>query len=118
MIRVVQRQHDESFLRIAWDPRISVRDSATTDTEARAIFFSHDIGSLAEQYIDGLIKLSQHRVTLFVGGFPEASYISTLLGHTLSGGCFTSYTMVSDPDIIFQFQSRIVDGALGHDGIA
>jgi hypothetical protein len=48
MIRVAQHQRGGSFLRIAWDPGISVGDSATVDMEARASFFSHEIGSLAE----------------------------------------------------------------------
>jgi hypothetical protein len=38
MIRVAQRQHGGSFLRLAWDPGISIVDSSTTDTEARASF--------------------------------------------------------------------------------
>jgi hypothetical protein len=33
MIRVVQRQHGGSFLRLAWDPGILVLVSSTTDTE-------------------------------------------------------------------------------------
>jgi hypothetical protein len=58
MIKVAQHQRNGSFLRrIAWDPRISIGDNATVDMEARAIFFSHEIGSLAEHYIDDLIKL-------------------------------------------------------------
>jgi hypothetical protein len=69
----------------------------------RASFFSHEIGSLAENYIDGLIELLQHRVALLVGGFQEASYVSTLSDHALSGGCFTSYRVVWDPGIIFSF---------------
>ena len=68
MIRVVQHQHGGSFLRIAWDPKISVRDSVVVDMERRDSFFLHDIGSLAEQFLDGLIKLLQHRVALLVGG--------------------------------------------------
>jgi len=48
IIRVAQNQCDGSFLRIAWDLGISVGDSATFDTEAKAKFFHHEIGSLAE----------------------------------------------------------------------
>jgi hypothetical protein len=33
MIRVAQRQHGGPFLRLAWDPGISILDSSTADTE-------------------------------------------------------------------------------------
>jgi hypothetical protein len=48
MIKVVQHQCGDSFMRIAWDLGILVGDSATFDTEAKAKFFHHEIGSLAE----------------------------------------------------------------------
>jgi hypothetical protein len=38
MIRVAQHQHGGSFLRLAWDPGISVLDSSTIDTDERASF--------------------------------------------------------------------------------
>jgi hypothetical protein len=57
MIRVAQHQRGGSFPRIAWDPRISVRDSVTVGMEARANFFLHDIGSLEEQFVDELIEV-------------------------------------------------------------
>jgi hypothetical protein len=59
MIRVAQRQHGGSFLRLAWDPGISVLDSPTADTEARASFFFHEIGFLVEQFFGVLIELLQ-----------------------------------------------------------
>ena len=43
IIRVAQNQCDGSFLRIACDPRISVGDTATVATEARAGFCQYVI---------------------------------------------------------------------------
>jgi hypothetical protein len=63
MIRVAQRQHGGSFLRLAWDPGISVLDSSTTDTKTRVSFCFHEIGSLVEQFFEGLIELLQYRVS-------------------------------------------------------
>jgi hypothetical protein len=103
MIRVAQRQHGGSFLRLAWDPGISVLDSSTADTEARASFFFHEIGSLVEQFFEGLIELLQYRVALLIDSIQEASYVSTLSDHALSRGCFTSSKLVWDPGIIFSF---------------
>jgi hypothetical protein len=48
MIRVAQHQCGGFFIRLAWDPEISILDDSTTDTEVRANFFFHDIGSLEE----------------------------------------------------------------------
>jgi hypothetical protein len=53
-MKVVQHQHGGSCFRIAWDPRILVRDCEVVDTEARANFFLHEIGYLAEKLLDGL----------------------------------------------------------------
>jgi hypothetical protein len=103
MIKVAQRQHGGSFLRLAWDPGISILDGSVADTKARASFCFREIGCLAEQFLEGLIELLQHRVALLVGSFQEASYVSTLPDHALSGGCFTSYRVVWDPGIIFSF---------------
>jgi hypothetical protein len=50
MIGVAHRQHGGSFLRLAWDPRISVLNSSTTDTETRVSSCFHEIGSLTEQF--------------------------------------------------------------------
>jgi hypothetical protein len=75
----------------------------TVDTEARSNFFLHEIGSLVEQFLGGLIELLQHRVALLVSIFQETSDVSTLPDHVLSGGCFTSYRVVWDPSIIFSF---------------
>jgi hypothetical protein len=55
MIRVVQRQHGGSFLRLDLDPKISILDNSVADTEARASFFFHDIGYPIEQFFEGLI---------------------------------------------------------------
>jgi hypothetical protein len=60
MIIVPQHQCCGSFLRIAWDPWISVGYSATVDTKARASFFLREIGSIEKQFLDGLIELLQH----------------------------------------------------------
>jgi len=57
MIIVAQHQHGCFFLRIVWDPGISVGYNAVVDTEARATFFLHEIGSLVEQFLDALIEL-------------------------------------------------------------
>jgi hypothetical protein len=54
MIRVAQHQRGGSFMRISWDPRISVGDNVVVDTEVRANFCSHEVGSL-----DELIELLQ-----------------------------------------------------------
>jgi hypothetical protein len=105
-------------MRLAWDPRISVLDSSTADMEARANFFFHEIGSLVEQFFEGLIELLQYRVSLLSDSFQEASYVCTLSDHALSGGCFTSSRVVWDPGIIFSFSPGSVDGASGCDGIA
>jgi hypothetical protein len=64
MIRVAQHQHGGSFMRLAWDLGISVLDSSTANTEARANFFFHEIGSLVEKFLEGLIELLQYRVSL------------------------------------------------------
>jgi hypothetical protein len=69
IIRVVQHQHGGSFLRIYWDPRISVGDSATVNMEAKASFFFHEICSLEEQFFDGLVYLLQQKLALLVCGF-------------------------------------------------
>jgi hypothetical protein len=53
MIRVEQHQHGGPFLRLAWDPRISVVDSSTADMEVRANFFFHEIGSLKSSSLMG-----------------------------------------------------------------
>jgi hypothetical protein len=111
MIRGALHQRSGSFPRIAWDPRISVRDSVTVGMEARASFFLHEIGSLEEQFVDELMKLLQHRRALLVGGFQETSYVSTLPNHAMSGGCFTSYKVVWDLDIISSFS---LDQSMGH----
>jgi hypothetical protein len=103
MIIVAQHQRGGSFLRIAWDLGISVGDSAVVDTEASARFCLHEIGSLAKQFLGGLIKLLQHQVALLTGSFQETSDVSTLSDHVLSGGCFTSYRVVWENGIIFSF---------------
>jgi hypothetical protein len=48
MIRVAQRQHGGSFLRLAWDLGIPLLDYSIADTEARVSFFFQEIGSLVE----------------------------------------------------------------------
>jgi hypothetical protein len=103
IIRVEQRQHGGSFLRLAWDPGISVLDSSTTDTETRVNFCFHEISSLVEQFFEGLINLLQYRVSLLSDSIQETSYVITLSDHALSGGCFTSSRVVWDPGIIFSF---------------
>jgi hypothetical protein len=57
MNRVVWHHHGGSFLRISWDPEILARDNATVNTEVRANFYCHEIGSLEKLYIDGLTEL-------------------------------------------------------------
>jgi hypothetical protein len=57
MIKVAHHQHDGSFLRLSWDLGTSILDSSTIDTEARADFYFHESGSLAEQFPDGFIEL-------------------------------------------------------------
>jgi hypothetical protein len=116
MIKVVQQQHGGSFLRLAWDPRISVLDNST-DTEVRAIFCFHEIGSLVEKFFEGLIELLQYRVSLLSSSIQEASYVHTLpdpierrMLHIFQGGLGPWYH--------FQFQSGSTDGASGCDGIA
>jgi hypothetical protein len=69
----------------------------------RVSFFSHEIGSLTKKLFEGLITLLQYRVSLLSGSIQEASYVRTLSGHALSGGCFTSSKVVWDPDIIVSF---------------
>jgi hypothetical protein len=103
IIRVAQHQHGGSFMRITWDPGISIGDSVVVDIEVRASFFSHEVGSLVEQYIDELIELLKYRVALLFGGFQEASYVSTLPCHALSRGCFKYYKVIWDLGIIFSF---------------
>jgi hypothetical protein len=50
-------QHGGPFLRLAWDPRISILDYSTTNMEVRISFFFHEIGSLVDKSFEGLIKL-------------------------------------------------------------
>jgi hypothetical protein len=57
MIRVAKHQRGGSFLWIDWDSGTSVGDSVAAHTEARASFFLHEIGSLAEKFLGGSIKL-------------------------------------------------------------
>jgi hypothetical protein len=73
MIGVAQHQRGGSFMRI--DSDLGIGDSAVVVTDPRANFFSHEVGSLAEKYIDELIELLQHRVALLARGFQEASYV-------------------------------------------
>jgi hypothetical protein len=82
-----------------------------THMEARASFFLHEIGSLEEKFLGGLIELLQHQVALLVGIFQETSDASTLPEHVLRKGCFTSYRVVWDPLIIFSFN---VDQSMEH----
>jgi hypothetical protein len=103
MIRVMQRQHGGSFLRLSWDLGISLLDNSATNTETRVGFCFHEIGSLAEQFFEGLIELLQYRVALLSDNIQQVSYVRTLPDHALSGGCFTSSRVVSDPRIIFSF---------------
>jgi hypothetical protein len=60
VIIVEQHEHGGSFLRLAWDPHISVLDSSTVDTEVRANFGFHEIGSLVENFLEGSIELLQY----------------------------------------------------------
>jgi hypothetical protein len=117
MIRVAQHQRGGSFLRIAWDPEISVGDSATVDMEVRASFFLHEIGSLAEQFLGGLISCCNTKWPYLWVVFrrPRMSVhyrprLEWRMFHLLQGGLGSWYH--------FQFQSGSVDGAPGHDGIA
>jgi hypothetical protein len=118
MIRVVQHQHGGSFLRLAWDPGISVLDSSTTDTEARASFFFHEIGSLAEQFLEGIDRVVATPSFFTCWQFSRGLLCQYLtrprlerrMLHILQGGLGPWYH--------FQFQFGSVDGASGCDGIA
>jgi hypothetical protein len=103
MIGVAQRQHGGTFLRLARDPRISVVDNSAADTEARAIFFFHEVGCLVENFFEWLTELLLYRIALLIDNIQEASYVSTLSGHALSRVCFTSSRVVWDRGIIFSF---------------
>jgi hypothetical protein len=68
-----------------------------------SVFFFHEIGSLVEQFFEGLIELLQYRLFYLSSSIQKVSYVSTLSDHALSGGCFTSSKVVWDPSIIFSF---------------
>jgi hypothetical protein len=103
MIGVARHQHGGSFLRLAWDPRISILDSSTINTKTRVSSCFNEIGSLTKQFFKGLIELLQYRVALLSSRVQEASYVRTLPDHALSRGYFTSSRVVWDPGIIFSF---------------
>ena len=71
-------------MRLPWDPRISIVDSLAVDTEERASFFFHEIGSLVDNFFKGLIELLQCRVSLLIRSIHEVSYVSNLPYHALS----------------------------------
>jgi hypothetical protein len=110
MIRVVQHHHGGSFLRLAWDPGITLFGSSTTDKDERASFYFqeftpvvHWIGFLEEKFSEGLTEFLQYLIALLIGSIQEASCVSTLQDNALSRGCFTSSRLVWDPGIILNF---------------
>jgi hypothetical protein len=111
MIRMAQRQHGGSFMRLAWDPVISILVSPIADTEIGSNIFFHAIGSLVEKCFEGLIELLQYQVSLLIGSIQEVSCVNTLSDYALSGRCFTSPKVVWDPGIIFNF---ILVQSMGH----
>jgi hypothetical protein len=110
MIRVAQRQHGGSFLRLVWNPGITLFGISTTDRDGRASPYSqefvlmvHWVGSLEEPFSEGLIKLLQFMISLLICSIQMASCVSTLQDSALSRGCFTSSKLVWDPGIILSF---------------
>jgi hypothetical protein len=110
MIRVAQRQHDESFLVIAWDPGILWVDSLAASTDGReSCYFQEPIhmakwisflgGTFYEEYTES----SQYLVSLLIGGLQGAPGVSTLQDNIVGGRCSTSFRMVWDPGIIISF---------------
>ena len=74
MIRVVQRQHGGSFLRLTWNLGITLFGSSTTEKDERANFYFqeftpmvHWIGFLKEQFSEGLTKFLQYLIALLIG---------------------------------------------------
>jgi hypothetical protein len=96
MIRVVQREHGGSFLRLASNHGIMLFDSSTTDKDERANFYFqefsplvHWIGFLEEQLSKGLIEFLQYLIALLIDSIQEA-YCVSLQNSASSRGCFTS----------------------------
>jgi hypothetical protein len=110
MIRVAQHQHGCSFLRLAWNPGITLFGNSATDKDETASFYFqeftlvvHWIGFLKEQFSEWLTEFLEYLIALLIGSIQEASCVSTLQDSALSSGCFTSSKMVWDSGIILNF---------------
>ena len=103
MIRVAQRQPSGLFLRLTWDPGISLLDNLVANIEVAASVYFHEIGSLVGQSFERLSELLQHPDALLIDCIEEYSYVSILLDQVSSGGCFTSFRLVWDLGIISSF---------------
>jgi hypothetical protein len=109
MIRVAQHQHGGSFLRLSWDPGITLFSSSVTDKEERRFYFQefttgvHGIGFLEEKFSEELTEFLQYLIALLIDSIQEASRASTLQDNALRRGCFTSSKLVWDPRITLSF---------------
>jgi hypothetical protein len=126
MIRVAQLQHGRSFLRLAWDPGITLFSNSTTDTKESRCYFQefttrvHGIGFLEEQFSEELTEFLQYLIALLTDSIQEAPRASTLQDSALIRGCFTSSRLVWDPGITLSFNlvqlvDRMVEVALLED---
>jgi hypothetical protein len=69
MIRVAQHQHGGSFMRLAWDPGITLFSSSTTDIEERVLlsgvyYWSAWDWFSREQFSEELIEFLQYLISL------------------------------------------------------
>jgi hypothetical protein len=85
MIKVAQRQHDGSFLVIAWDLGILWVDSLVVGIDWRASCYFQDpipmekwIGFLGGIFYEGWTESSRYLITLLNNGLQEVSCVSTL----------------------------------------
>lgn len=96
---VVQHRHHGLFLGLDWDHRIVVLDNTVANIEVRAIFCSHEVVFLVEQFPQGLIQLLPYKGVLLIGSIQEDPYV--LQDYVPSIRYFTLLQVVWDIGIIF-----------------
>jgi hypothetical protein len=104
VIRGMHHQHEDSPLRLAWDPGIAVVDRMTTDTGGIASLHSPEftprvrrIGRLEERSPEESVVFQQLMIAWLTRGSQADSCDSTVQISMMRRGCFTSYRIVWDP---------------------
>ena len=98
MVKVVQHQHDGSFLVIAWDPGILWVDNLGASTYGIPIFYFQDpihmaqwISLLGGTFYEECIESSQYLVALLIDGLQGAPGVNTLHDNIVAGRCSTYF---------------------------